>query len=255
MRLLTASVLLVGVLAACGDDDDGTSGAPDLAGTTWELTAVDGDDVAVPGVSWIGFTDDGSVTGSGGCNNFMGGYEQDGGSLTIGPIAATLRLCAEPALDEQERMFFAALEATTGASAADDVLTLDGDDGALATLVPSEQPDGVAGSWNVLGYNNGQEAVVSLVLGTELTAEFSDDGMVSGSAGCNDYTGEYSVDGDTVSIATLAQTSRACIEPDGVMDQELQYLQALQSAATWSIRDGVLTFRTADDAIAVTMGQ
>jgi heat shock protein HslJ len=42
----------------------------------------------------------------------------------------------------------------------------------------------------------------------------------------------------------------ACDQPEGVMDQEAQYLAALQSAATYSIEGNRLELRTADDAMA-----
>jgi hypothetical protein len=39
----------------------------------------------------------------------------------------------------------------------------------------------------VTGYNNGKQAVVSVVIGSELTADFKADGNLGGSAGCNSY--------------------------------------------------------------------
>jgi heat shock protein HslJ len=270
MLLLSVVALLV---VACGDDDDGdaatsgtaseTSGsettsaepaASSLAGTAWDLAAVDGSAVQVEGVSWIAFGDGGEATGSGGCNDFNGPYTEDGGSLTIGPLAATLRACTDPALEEQEAAFFAALDATQQFSLTESELTLqDGEGGELAVLAAREQAAGIAGSWEVTGFNNGAEAVVSPIVDTEITAEFAEDGTVSGSSGCNTYTGGYTLEGDTVAIGPLASTRMACEEPEGVMDQEQQYLVALESAATWSIRGDILEFRNADDAIAVTM--
>jgi heat shock protein HslJ len=41
-----------------------------------------------------------------------------------------------------------------------------------------------------------------------------------------------------------------CSEPEGVMDQEGQYLAALQSAAKYQIEGNVLQLRTSDDALA-----
>ena len=41
-------------------------------------------------------------------------------------------------------------------------------------------------------------------------------------------------------IGPLASTMMACGEPAGVMEQEAQYLAALQSAATYQIEGNVL---------------
>ena len=42
-----------------------------------------------------------------------------------------------------------------------------------------------------------------------------------------------------------------CTEPEGVMDQEAEFLGALQSAATFRITGNMLELRTAGDQIAV----
>jgi hypothetical protein len=77
------------------------------------------------------------------------------------------------------------------------------------------------------------------LLGTEITAEFID-GTVSGSAGCNSYSASYELDGNHISLGPAATTRMFCGEPEGVMDQENQYLAALQSAATYEINADVL---------------
>ena len=88
--------------------------------------------------------------------------------------------------------------------------------------------------------------------GTEITAVFAEDGTLSGSAGCNNYTTTYTVDGDNITIGMGASTMMFCAEPEGVMDQEAQYLAALETAATYTITGDKLELRTADGALAVS---
>lgn len=257
MRPVPVLVVALLLVAGCGEDAPaGGSATPpstDLAGTTWDLATVDGASVAVAGASWITFGSDGQVNGSGGCNVVAGPWSADGEALTVGPLAATMRLCAEPALDEQERTFLAALEATTAHRVADDVLHLLDGDVELATLDPVDRSEGITGAWSVVMYNNGAGGVVSLVDGTGIGADFGEDGTVSGTAGCNTYTGAFSVDGEEVAIGPLAVTERACIEPEGVMEQEARFLEALQSAGTWSIGGSTLDLRQPDGALAVVL--
>jgi len=89
-----------------------------------------------------------------------------------------------------------------------------------------------------------------MLAGTTLTADFGKDGNLSGNAGCNTYNGAYKVNGDQITIGPLVSTMMACNEPAGVMEQEAQYLAALQSAATYQIEGNVLQLRTKDDALA-----
>jgi heat shock protein HslJ len=52
------------------------------------------------------------ASGSTGCNGFSGGYQLSGDSLQFGQLVSTLRACADPELNRQERGFLDALGAT-----------------------------------------------------------------------------------------------------------------------------------------------
>lgn len=86
--------------------------------------------------------------------------------------------------------------------------------------------------------------------GTEITATF-DDGQVSGSGGCNHYFGSYDVQGRAIQIGPLAWTEMACMEPEGVMEQEAAVLQYLADAETFRV-DGDRLFVYWNDHEALT---
>jgi len=72
--------------------------------------------------------------------------------------------------------------------------------------------------------------------GTEVTLTFDNSkDEVRGSAGCNSYFGQYTIDGDELSIGQLAQTEMYCMDPQGVMEQEQEYLSALQTAESFQV--------------------
>jgi heat shock protein HslJ len=76
------------------------------------------------------------------------------------------------------------------------------------------------------------------VLGdTEITAEFvSTEGTIKGSAGCNSYFGNYELEGSQLSIpGPIGATEMYCAEPEGVMDQEQEYLATLQLAESYEM--------------------
>ena len=81
--------------------------------------------------------------------------------------------------------------------------------------------------------------------GTEITAIFeSAEKQLRGSAGCNTYFGEYEIVGNQVSIYQLAYTEMACMEPEGVMEQESEYLGILQKAKSFEVENGLLRITT-----------
>jgi heat shock protein HslJ len=56
---------------------------------------------------------------------------------------------------------------------------------------------------------------------------------MSGNGGCNQYNTTYQVDGEKISIGPIISTQMACSDPEGVMEQEGKYLQALGVADTF----------------------
>ncbi len=223
----------------------------DLAGTNWVLSSLDGAAPLEGTTVTLSFGADGSAFGTDGCNRFATTFTQDGANLTFAPAAGTMMMCPEPeGVMEQAAAFTAALAQVTSFTANNRQLALLSGNQILATFVADVQTLGGT-EWNVTMYNNGREAVVGLIEGTEINVLFGEDGELSGSAGCNQFIGSYTVDGNTIQIGQLGSTMRFCAEPEGTMEQEQAFLAALQSAATFRIEADNLELRTADDAMAV----
>jgi heat shock protein HslJ len=72
------------------------------------------------------------VSGESGCNSFSGEYTVDGDAIAIGPLASTLRACADPAVDEQEAEYLQALALAKTFTVTGDRLDLFREDGGFA---------------------------------------------------------------------------------------------------------------------------
>ncbi|MBK8987783.1 MAG: META domain-containing protein [Chloroflexi bacterium] len=234
-----------------------TSVAPTpLTGTNWQMTGYNNglggvvSPVAGTQVTAV-FADDGTLAGSAGCNNYTTSFTVDSGSISINPnIASTMIACAEDVM-QQETAFLAALPNAATYAIQGDVLELRDASGALmASFTVAQAADLVGPVWTVTLFNNGLQAAVGLLDGTEITMSFGEDGNVQGSAGCNQYFGPYTVNGDALSVGLLATTRAYCPEPEGKMQQEAQFLAALQMAASFTIQNGQLDIRMVDGAIA-----
>ena len=106
----------------------------------------------------------------------------------------------------------------------------------VATGSPPVAADLENTTWFLISYGE-PKFERSVLPNTEITMEFiSKEQMVKGSAGCNSYFGSYEVEGNKLSIpGPIAVTEMACMEPEGVMDQEQEYLTILQNAETYEI--------------------
>ncbi len=78
---------------------------------------------------------------------------------------------------------------------------------------------------------------------TNITLKFQE-GQATGHAGCNSYGGAYGVEGGRLTIAQVAMTLMMCVEPPGVMEQEMAYLEALQGEG--------LAYQLAGDRLQIT---
>jgi heat shock protein HslJ len=74
---------------------------------------------------------------------------------------------------------------------------------------------------------------------TQITLSFGE-GSLKGSAGCNTYGGSYTVSEDSLRLSDLYWTEMACLEPEGILEQELAYLNALSTVASYRMDAGWL---------------
>jgi heat shock protein HslJ len=192
--------------------------------------------------------DDGQISGNATCNRFFGSYSLNGDALTIQPGGSTLMACPEE-FTAQEQALLSALERVEGYAIADHTLQLqDAEGNVLLTFDRAVSPALTGTLWQLMAYNNGQEAVVSTLADSTITATFDNNGNLSGFAGCNNYGASYNVTTDTIAIGPGMSTRKFCAQPDGVMDQETAYLQALEMAEVFTIEGRTLILSTTDGA-------
>jgi heat shock protein HslJ len=85
--------------------------------------------------------------------------------------------------------------------------------------------------------NSGEPRVPA---GNAPTIEFDADGRtVSGSTGCNVYSGDATIGRGTISVTQVAVTDRACT-PQEIMEQETLFLEILNRADQFTLGDRML---------------
>ena len=246
MLTTVGTCVLAGSTVASGNQ------APGVKDTAWVLSALPGRTLVASATATLRFEAD-RASGTDGCNRFTASYTSSGMSLQIGPRAASTQMACPDPLSAQAAAFMNALTRTRAYRNESGQLQLLGEDGGvLATLAP--QPTTLSGtSWRVTGYNNGKQAVTSVLTDTTLTVTFGPDGRVSGSAGCNSYTAGYTSDGSTLTFTPAAATRKMCAKPDRIMEQEQQFLAALGTVATMRMEGDRLELRTVAGALAATL--
>src|SRR5258705_10716086 len=90
-------------ISACTAKNEGSAAA--LIGS-WKLTSFSRADVLTPAVTdteaGLTFKDDGTVTGSSGCNGFGGSYTVEDDKITFSEITSTLMACDDPRMAQED---------------------------------------------------------------------------------------------------------------------------------------------------------
>lgn len=92
------------------------AGLSDLAGTSWQATGINNGAAAVvsddtTGGATITFSEDGTASGTGGCNSFATTFTTTpDGQIDFSPIGATLMACEDEAVSATEQAYFLALD-------------------------------------------------------------------------------------------------------------------------------------------------
>jgi heat shock protein HslJ len=251
LALLTFGTLALVACADAGDDSGSWGTDPQaLTGHGWTLDrssmASLVDEIPAGASVTIAF-EEGQASGRAACNSYGGAYDAgDDGSLSFEGFGVTEMGC-EPSLMTLESAYLEALGTVTG-FVVDGTLTLHGD-GADLTFdeeVPPVALPLVGTTWTLTTIASG-DAVSSVLNGTEVTAAFTADATVAGSAGCNRYSGSYTWTGDQLSFSPLASTKMACA--DDVMTQESAFLASMERVASFAIEGSQLTLSDASGAV------
>ncbi len=119
--------------------------------------------------------------------------------------------------------------------------------GCATQQAPVNVPPKLAGIWRVEDIN--QQGVID---NSKVTMQFDASGRISGSAGCNQYTGTYSSANGKFAVAGVVSTRRACVPALG--DQEQKFLAALNAVVRYDITaEAKLVFYDTDNKARLTL--
>lgn len=209
----------------------------------WVLKTLDGQDAktlfdgALPTIQFD--TKEMRISGTGGCNRYNGAFDLKDNVLNTSKVAVTQMACLG---ENKESEFLAKLQQANTVSIVNDVLTFT-EEGTKVVLEfeKGEAPveltvfDKLGGTW-VLTELEGK-AVADIFKGENakiptLTFDF-DKGIVSGTAGCNNYNAPFKYEGGLIIVSPAGSTKMACPNLQG----ETQYLSNLIDTMGVSIPD------------------
>lgn len=241
---LAATTLIAVLLAGC------SATAPNLDGTAWTLTWLSDLELPAEPLATLRF-EAGRATGSDGCNRYTASYTASATALRFGTDAAGTLMGCPPQAEALAAHYATVLRDASAWRIEANALTLLNVSGTPIARLQAQAEGLIGTAWRVTGFNNGREAVVSVLADTTLTLDFGTEGRLGGSAGCNTYMAGYHDAGGVVHIDAPASTRKLCSVPKGVMEQEQAFLAALPTATTARREGNSLELRSASGALVV----
>jgi heat shock protein HslJ len=229
----------------------------DLPGTAWQPVSMAGQLPIGGSTITLAFLDEHRVAGNAGRRGYVALYEADGDGLGFGYMAMLGTISPEDVLLEQEGAYTTMLEAASHYRLAEQQLEILTKRGKVLVFEPLPEEAQVAlegHTWSLQSFvepNRVQDWPVPLPLpqevleGTEVTAVF-EGGLVRGSGGCNTYQGQYERSGGALSFEAIAMTKMACLDREGVMEQEQRYWVVLVDVTAYWLFGGQLWLETGD---------
>lgn len=101
-------------------------------------------------------------------------------------------------------------------------------------------PDLKGTSWNLIAIND------QPVLADSAPTLVFEDGQAGGNGSCNSFGGEYTLNNGKLTFGSLMSTMMYC---EGLSEQESAYLQALEAAASYQVKDNTLHILNADGQV------
>ena len=257
MKKYLLTLLMISLaISACSSQVTQKSSAS-LIGA-WKLTAYGAADAPTPAVEGVEagltFNDDGTITGSSGCNGLGGDYTVEGDQITFGEFVSTLMACDDPIMAQEE----AAHKVMTGTATykiEGDTLTITKNDMVLVLTKSTGSADeptapaSLTGAWKLTSFGT-RDTLSSALSDVEANLTFNEDGTITGTSGCNELGGDYTVAGDQITFNEIVSTLKLCDTP--LMEQEEAMQQVLTETATYQIDAITLTITNQDRVLVLT---
>ena len=123
----------------------------------------------------------------------------------------------------------------------------------LLTACGSSQPGNIlTGFWDVISYGTASNQTPTMP-NLNRALIFEADGKFSGNMGCNSFSGNYTITGDTVTIEKTTSTQLACV-PDIIMQQEIETLKILTGTLDFKVEGRKLTFTGENGVLHLQVG-
>ena len=109
-------------------------------------------------------------------------------------------------------------------------------------------------AWRLSSYSRSGGISTTIPNNTQVSAIFGKEGIITGSSGCNTYSGLYDLNGTNLSFSQVIVTRMACLDP-GTLEIESSYLKLLDQVRFVSGQEKKLTMTNTNNTTLLVFNQ
>ena len=236
----TISILLATVLISCNTGNKVKETDKNTIQKKWELSVLDGEQIAANLPIYIELTEDNKVSGFTGCNRLTGTYVIENESqIKFNQLATTRMACPEMEMTLESKVLELLNTADNFTIDSGKLMLNIGRRAPLATFFEMSDNEIVNKYWKLIILEGD---TVQMAINQEREQYFllRSDGSISGFAGCNQFNGQYELSkGNRISInENMAISLKAC--PDVDVD-ESAFLKVFELTDNYTIDGDTLS--------------
>lgn len=124
--------------------------------------------------------------------------------------------------------------------------------GILLAACSGGAANSVVGTWRLDSYGApGNTTPAAADVDTSIV--FKEDGKIEGNVGCNGFSGDYTLDGNSITFGPIVSTLMFCEGPVG--DQETTTLSVLAETVSYTLEDDTLTITSSDGSEVIVLSR
>lgn len=243
--LLTLSIVTITI---CVSGLNAQTPTKETLNKKWELISLEGNEITTNQPVYLNFGDNNKISGFAGCNTLKANYTvKNGSQIQFWQLSSTKMMCA-PYDMKVENELMEALKTADNYTLRNGQLMLNvGRRAPLAVFAVKSKNKALNTSWSLKKLNGkkvtrlpNQEKEQGFMLRTG--------GKMTGFAGCNDFTGNYTLSGkSTITFnPNMAMTRKAC--PDVKLNEQ-KFLKIFKNVKRYYVKENTLILKNASNKV------
>ena len=242
------AVALAAIVTSCAPVSNTLTPTAETINKKWELISLEGNEIMADKPIFLDFDANNKITGFAGCNTINGNYEvKNGTQINFTQVASTRMRCA-PYEMSVEKEVMEVLKTADNFTLSNGQLMLNvGRRAPLAVFAELSKDPALNTFWS-LKELNGKKTMMVPNQEREQGFMLRSGGKITGFAGCNTFTGNYTLSGkNTITFnPNMAMTSKAC--PD-VKLNERTFVNIFKTANNYQVKDNTLILKDANNKV------